>query len=97
AVGTTDDSPSGEQNDGAMSTDRVAEPSPATTEAPLDGLRVIDLSDTMTGALASLVLADLGAEVVHVEPPGGSHLRHHPAYPFWARGKKSIVLDLKDP
>ena len=30
-----------------------------------------------------------------VEPPGGAELRDHPAFPFWARGKRSIVLDLK--
>src|SRR3954463_12334250 len=61
----------------------------------LAGLRVIDLSNTMTGAQVSQLLADFGAEVVHVEPPGGSPLRSQPAYPFWARGKKSIELDLR--
>ena len=75
-----------------LSTDR----SRATTQAPLAGIRVVDVSDTIAGALASLVLADLGAEVIHVEPTGGSALRAQPAYPFWARGKKSIVLDLHD-
>jgi len=64
---------------------------------PLTGLRVVDLSNTLTGAHASGFLADFGAEVVHVEPPGGSPLRAQPAYPFWARGKQSIVLDLRDP
>src|SRR5690606_35700373 len=37
-----------------------------------------------------------GADVIMVEPPGGHPLRHQPAWPFWARGKKSVVLDLKD-
>src|SRR5262245_699425 len=50
----------------------------------------------MAGAQASLLFADYGAEVVHVEPPGGSVLRAQPAYPMWARGKKSIELDLHD-
>jgi crotonobetainyl-CoA:carnitine CoA-transferase CaiB-like acyl-CoA transferase len=63
---------------------------------PLAGLRVVDLSNTLTSAHASGLLADFGAEVVHVEPPGGSPLRSQPAYPFWARGKQSIVLDLHD-
>ncbi|MCP9977507.1 CaiB/BaiF CoA-transferase family protein [Actinomadura madurae] len=41
-------------------------------------------------------MADLGAEVVAVEPPGGSVLRSEAAYPFLARGKKSVVLDLHE-
>ncbi|GMU77904.1 MAG: hypothetical protein AMXMBFR46_07020 [Acidimicrobiia bacterium] len=62
---------------------------------PLDGLRVLDLSNGPAGAQASQTLADFGAEVVQVEPPGGSALRAAPSYPFLARGKQSIVLDLK--
>jgi len=38
----------------------------------LQGIRVVDLSRTLPGALAALVLADFGADVVMVEPPGGS-------------------------
>ena len=60
----------------------------------LDGLRVVDLSNTLCGTQASQLFADFGAEVVHVETPGGSVLRSQPAYPFWGRGKKSIELDL---
>src|SRR5207253_758845 len=56
-----------------------------------------DLSTTTTGAHIGQVLADFGAEVVGVEPPGGSALRHLPAWPFWGRGKRSAVLDLGDP
>ena len=62
---------------------------------PLAGLRVLDFSTTAAGAQASQTLADFGAEVVQVEPPGGSQLRAQPGYPFLARGKKSIVLDLR--
>ncbi len=62
----------------------------------LDGLRVVDLSNTLSGTQTSQLFADFGAEVVHVEPPGGSPLRTQPAWPFWARGKKSIELDLRD-
>jgi crotonobetainyl-CoA:carnitine CoA-transferase CaiB-like acyl-CoA transferase len=64
--------------------------------APLDGLRVVDLSNTLTGTQMSQLLADFGADVVHVEPPGGSPLRSQAAWPFWARGKRSIVVDLGD-
>jgi crotonobetainyl-CoA:carnitine CoA-transferase CaiB-like acyl-CoA transferase len=61
---------------------------------PLAGLQVVDLSTTLTSATISGFLADAGADVVAVEPPGGSPLRAQPAFPFWGRGKRSIVLDL---
>jgi crotonobetainyl-CoA:carnitine CoA-transferase CaiB-like acyl-CoA transferase len=63
---------------------------------PLAGLRVLDLSNSLAGAQASQTLADFGAEVVHVEPPGGSSLRDLPSFPMIGRGKKSLVLDLHD-
>ncbi|MCM3924754.1 CoA transferase, partial [Frankia sp. AiPs1] len=44
-------------------------------QGPLAGLRVVDLSGSLPGALATLFLADAGADVVLVEPPGGSALR----------------------
>ena len=62
----------------------------------LEGLLVVDLSTTMTGAHVSQLLGDFGAEVVMVEPVDGSPLRQQAAFPFWARGKKSIELNLKD-
>jgi crotonobetainyl-CoA:carnitine CoA-transferase CaiB-like acyl-CoA transferase len=69
-----------------------------TTEnsGPLTGLRVLDLSNSPAGSQASQTLADFGAEVVHVEPPGGSLLRDLPSFPMIGRGKKSMVLDLRD-
>jgi crotonobetainyl-CoA:carnitine CoA-transferase CaiB-like acyl-CoA transferase len=65
------------------------------TNEALHGIRVLDLSTSVAGFQAGQVLCDFGAEVVHVEPPGGSPLRTLPSYPFLARGRKSIVLDLK--
>lgn len=62
---------------------------------PLDGLRVIELASGMTNAQLGQMLADFGAEVVQLEPPGGTPLRRHPSYPLWGRGKRSLVLDLK--
>ena len=62
-----------------------------------EGLRVIDFSTTFPGALASMVLADCGAEVIKVEPPGGEPTREHYASIMWHRGKKSLTLDLKSP
>jgi crotonobetainyl-CoA:carnitine CoA-transferase CaiB-like acyl-CoA transferase len=49
----------------------------------------------MPGALCTLVLADFGADVIKVEPPGGDPFRFQPAWISWNRGKKSIVLDLR--
>jgi crotonobetainyl-CoA:carnitine CoA-transferase CaiB-like acyl-CoA transferase len=63
---------------------------------PLVGLRVLDLSNSPAGAQASQTLADFGAEVLCVEPPGGSVLRSLPSFPLIARGKQSMVLDLHD-
>ncbi|HVV10518.1 CaiB/BaiF CoA transferase family protein [Amycolatopsis sp.] len=63
-------------------------------DAPLAGLTVIDLSTTLPGAQATQFLADAGADVVLVEPPGGSPLRSLAAWPALARGKRSAVLDL---
>jgi crotonobetainyl-CoA:carnitine CoA-transferase CaiB-like acyl-CoA transferase len=74
----------------------------------LDGVRVIEFTDE-TGAYCGRLLADLGAEVIKVEPPGGGRLRHarpfvrgHDGDPnaslaFWAHNtsKKSVVLDLE--
>ncbi len=62
----------------------------------LEGLRVVDLTSTLPGAHVSLLFSDFGADVVVVEPPGGSPLRSQPAAPFWFRGKRSIELDLGD-
>ncbi|HET6950060.1 MAG TPA: CoA transferase [Acidimicrobiales bacterium] len=74
----------------------VATSAHGQAQGPLAGLRVLDLSTTPAGAQASQTLADFGAEVVQVEQPGGSPLRGQPRFPFVARGKRSIVLDLHD-
>ena len=60
-----------------------------------DGLRVVDFSWWMAGPLATMVLADNGAEVIKVEPPAGDPARDLPAFQTWNRGKKSVSLDLK--
>ena len=73
---------------------------------PLSGIRVLDLSRVLAGPAASLALADLGAEIIKVEPPGsGDDTRTFPPFSdghsvyFLGinRGKKSIVIDLKTP
>ncbi|MEB3851833.1 MAG: CoA transferase [Desulfurococcales archaeon] len=72
---------------------------------PLEGVRVLDLSHTLAGPFATMLLADLGADVVKVEPPGGDetrtwapHVGGESAYFMSAnRGKRSIAVNLKDP
>ena len=61
---------------------------------PCNGLTVLDFSLGMPGALCALVMADYGAEVIKVEPPGGDPFRFQPAWISWNRGKKGVVLDL---
>ena len=60
-----------------------------------DGIRVLDFSRGMGGAIATMMLADNGADVIKIEPPGGAPERQMPAFLQWGRGKRSVVLDLK--
>jgi len=69
---------------------------------PLAGVRVVDLTTNMSGPLATMVLADQGADVVKVEPPSGDLIRtvgtgHDGMSAYFAnvnRGKRSIAVDL---
>jgi crotonobetainyl-CoA:carnitine CoA-transferase CaiB-like acyl-CoA transferase len=62
----------------------------------LAGMRVLDLSVWRPMPHATQILADLGAEVLKVEPPGGDPMRGYPEiFASVARGKRSIVLDLR--
>ncbi|MFN8034699.1 MAG: CoA transferase [Acidimicrobiia bacterium] len=62
----------------------------------LEEMRVLDLSVWRPMPHATQILADLGAEVLKVEPPGGDPMRGYPEiFASVARGKRSIVLDLK--
>ncbi|MEX2374949.1 MAG: CoA transferase [Dehalococcoidia bacterium] len=57
-------------------------------------IRIVDLSSGRAGGVATQVLADFGAEVIKVEPPGGDPARSHHSWPLWLRGKQSVTLDL---
>lgn len=81
-------------------------PIPAPDDAvrgPLHGIRVLDLSAYIAGPYGCALLADLGAEVIKIEPPQGDNLRKYPstleqegrAFLGVNRGKKGVVLDLK--
>jgi crotonobetainyl-CoA:carnitine CoA-transferase CaiB-like acyl-CoA transferase len=71
----------------------------------LDGLRVLDVTQVMAGPYCAMLLADLGADVVKVEPPGGDSTRQmpgasgsdSPSFNAVNRGKRSIVINLKTP
>lgn len=69
---------------------------------PLDGIRVIEFGHYIAAPAATQIMADLGADVVKVEPPSGDQARSIGAYGegivcAYNRGKRSVVLDLKDP
>jgi len=74
-------------------------------KGPLSGARVLDVSRAIAGPCGAMILADLGAEVIHIEPPGGDMNRiigvqeandGGESYYFMAfnKNKKSLVLDL---
>ena len=65
---------------------------------PLEGLKVLDLGAYLAGPIAPMMLADLGADVIKVEPPGGDMMRFvERTFAGCQRGKRDIVLDLKNP
>jgi formyl-CoA transferase len=76
-----------------------------TTAGALSGLRVIDVTQVMAGPFCTMLLADLGADVIKIEPPGGDSTRRmpgaigaeSPSFNAVNRGKRSVVLDLKAP
>jgi crotonobetainyl-CoA:carnitine CoA-transferase CaiB-like acyl-CoA transferase len=68
----------------------------AHTAAPLAGLVVIDASSTLPGAQVGQFLADCGAEVIMVEPPGGSMVRKLPGWPALLRNRRSVTLNLRE-
>jgi crotonobetainyl-CoA:carnitine CoA-transferase CaiB-like acyl-CoA transferase len=78
----------------------------AAADRPLAGVRVADLTSTFMGPYCTLLLAQMGAEVIKVEAPSGDVLRYvgddrgtgmGPVFLNANQGKRSVVLDLKDP
>ncbi|MEI5034448.1 CaiB/BaiF CoA-transferase family protein [Streptomyces sp. S1A(2023)] len=62
---------------------------------PLTGVRVVELAGIGPGPFAAMLLADLGADVVRVDRPGGAGLGIDPASDLTNRNKRSVLLDLK--
>ncbi|WUI45315.1 CoA transferase [Streptomyces sp. NBC_00414] len=62
---------------------------------PLAGVRVVELAGIGPGPFAAMLLADLGADVVRVDRPGGGGLGIDPAYDVTNRNKRSVIVDLK--
>jgi len=83
----------------------AAKPAMPAPRAPLAGIRVLDLSAYIAGPYGCTLLADMGAEVIKVEPPAGDNLRHYPstletesrAFLGVNRSKRGIAIDLKQP
>ncbi|MBT2507929.1 CoA transferase [Streptomyces sp. ISL-98] len=66
-----------------------------TANGPLAGVRVVELAGIGPGPFAAMLLADLGADVVRVDRPGGAGLSINPAYDLTNRNKRSVLIDLK--
>lgn len=62
----------------------------------LRGIRVLDFGQYIPGPLLGMLLSDQGANVIKIERPGGDPARDRDAFATWNRGKRSIVLDLKN-
>ena len=67
---------------------------------PLDGIRVVEFTHMVMGPTCGMILADLGAEVIKVEPPGGDKTRRLPGlgigfFRSFNRNKKSVVVDIQ--
>src|ERR1700753_862217 len=74
------------------------------TEAglPLEGVRVVEMTHMVMGPTCGMVLAQLGAEIIKVEPPAGDKTRSLGGmgtsfFPLFNRGKRSVVLDFAKP
>jgi crotonobetainyl-CoA:carnitine CoA-transferase CaiB-like acyl-CoA transferase len=77
-------------------------PTPAPSNLPLTGLRVVEFTHMVMGPTCGMVLADMGAEVIKVEPIEGDRTRHLLGagagfFPMFNRNKKSIAIDLHKP
>src|ERR1041385_9162606 len=76
--------------------------SPRTASLPLSGIRVVEFSHMVMGPTCGMILGDLGAEVIKVEPPAGDKTRKLLGsgagfFRMFNRNKKSVSANLDDP
>src|ERR1700685_3003429 len=74
----------------------------STQKLPLSGVRVVEMTHMVMGPTCGMILAQLGAEVIKVEPPSGDKTRDLGGmgtafFPLFNRGKRSVVLDFTKP
>ena len=80
----------------------MSDPSTMSPRHPLQGVRVLDLGQYISGPCTAVLLAEMGADVIKVEPPKGDPFRQwesgglNATFVAFNRGKRSITLDLKD-
>ena len=79
---------------------------PASLNGPLSGVRIVDVTQNLSGPMATMILGDQGADVLKVEPPGigdftramgGTKRGVAPAFAVINRNKRSVALNLRDP
>src|SRR5947209_14999932 len=79
---------------------------PTNSKGPLSGYRIIDVTQMLSGPMATMILGDQGADVIKVEPPGIGDLTRamggrkrgmSPTFAIANRNKRSVVINLKEP
>src|SRR5215472_19317352 len=80
----------------------MSTPATETSTLPLAGIRVVELSHMVMGPTCGMILADLGAEVIKVEPPSGDNTRRLIGsgagfFRMFNRNKKSLAVDIARP
>src|SRR5437763_1100429 len=83
-------------------TERMPEMPTPERPLPLSGVRVVEFTHMVMGPTCGMILGDLGAEVIKVEPIGGDNTRRLIGsgagfFPMFNRNKKSIAVDVKHP
>jgi crotonobetainyl-CoA:carnitine CoA-transferase CaiB-like acyl-CoA transferase len=62
-----------------------------------EGVRILDCSQGRVGPMAAMLMADFGAQVLKIEPPGGDWMADRPGYQMWNRNKARLTLDVTSP
>src|SRR5262245_33018065 len=68
--------------------------STAPTSGALAGIRIVECGQDIAAPYTAMLLAEQGAEVIKVEPPGGDRARALPGFHVWNRSKRNVIADL---